>query len=286
MTEARCPASCGELVQGWIQGSEKLVSMPINWFSTVFVTFGQPQYHQERPMMRKALQLTLQYFRADPQLTNGLKIEFDSTIPVAKGFASSTADIAATIMATARCLEQIIEEQDIVQLCAHLEPTDSTAIQPLALFDHQQGKISERLPAAMDIDILILESPIHLETSLYHLMNRRQTLLESSEQMTRAYRTLRSGLYNPSPQAIGEAAVMSAIESQHILRKPHFRCLLDIVEHHQLFGLNVAHSGSAVGMLFDGHAHDIERVINDIQGISANHYPDFHLTQLIAGGVR
>ncbi|MBC8832016.1 propanediol utilization protein, partial [Escherichia coli] len=27
--KARCPASCGELLQGWILGGEKLISYPI-----------------------------------------------------------------------------------------------------------------------------------------------------------------------------------------------------------------------------------------------------------------
>lgn len=35
---AQCPASCGELIQGWILGSEKLVSCPVDWYSTVAVT--------------------------------------------------------------------------------------------------------------------------------------------------------------------------------------------------------------------------------------------------------
>ncbi|TQS52516.1 GHMP kinase, partial [Salmonella enterica subsp. enterica serovar Typhimurium] len=34
---AQCPASCGELIQGWILGSEKLVSCPVDWYSTVAV---------------------------------------------------------------------------------------------------------------------------------------------------------------------------------------------------------------------------------------------------------
>ncbi|HAD0256910.1 GHMP kinase, partial [Salmonella enterica subsp. enterica serovar Anatum] len=34
MAVAQCPASCGELIQGWILGSEKLVSCPVDWYST------------------------------------------------------------------------------------------------------------------------------------------------------------------------------------------------------------------------------------------------------------
>ncbi|MCQ7723631.1 GHMP kinase, partial [Salmonella enterica] len=42
MAVAQCPASCGELIQGWILGSEKLVSCPVDWYSTVAVTAAPP----------------------------------------------------------------------------------------------------------------------------------------------------------------------------------------------------------------------------------------------------
>ena len=103
MAEARCPASCGELIQGWILGGEKLISCPINWFSTVSVTDGVPGSH-ERPRMRQMLKAVLTYFDQPAEMARGLHINFDSTIPVAKGLASSTADIAATALATARHL--------------------------------------------------------------------------------------------------------------------------------------------------------------------------------------
>ena len=48
---AQCPASCGELIQGWILGSEKLVSCPVDWYSTVEVETGKPR-NDERPLSR------------------------------------------------------------------------------------------------------------------------------------------------------------------------------------------------------------------------------------------
>ena len=51
MAVAQCPASCGELIQGWILGSEKLVSCPVDWYSTVEVDYGSPRA-DERPLAR------------------------------------------------------------------------------------------------------------------------------------------------------------------------------------------------------------------------------------------
>jgi L-threonine kinase len=50
---------------------------------------------------------------------------------------------------------------------------------------------------------------------------------------------------------LGEAATISAIASQRLLPKPGFDALLELVESAGLYGLNVAHSGSVVGLLLD-----------------------------------
>ncbi|MDE9448526.1 GHMP kinase, partial [Xenorhabdus bovienii] len=62
MAEACCPASCGELLQGWLLGGEKLISCPINWFSCVSVSEGTPIRH-ERQRMRQMVNLLLDYWQ-------------------------------------------------------------------------------------------------------------------------------------------------------------------------------------------------------------------------------
>ena len=103
MSVARCPGSCGELIQGWILGSEKLVSCPIDWYSTVEVCDGIPRA-DERPLTRAMVEALLVHFGFPQALSPTLRIEVDSTLPIAKGMASSTADIAATAVAAAHHL--------------------------------------------------------------------------------------------------------------------------------------------------------------------------------------
>ena len=84
MAEARCPASCGELLQGLIQSSEKLISCPINWFSTVEVKTGKPDLQHERPMMRQALLSVLRWLEIPEKASRELAIRYDALIvPVA-----------------------------------------------------------------------------------------------------------------------------------------------------------------------------------------------------------
>ncbi|WP_145539656.1 GHMP kinase [Yersinia kristensenii] len=286
MAEARCPASCGELIQGWILGGEKLISCPVNWFSTVSVTDGAPGCH-ERPRMRQMLRAVLAYFDQPADTARGLHIDFDSTIPVAKGLASSTADIAATALATARHLGETLEEATLAALCVSLEPTDSTLFRQLTLFDHQTAATQISYDWQPEVDILLLESPHILNTEDYHRRHRQTALLASAASLERAWQLFTQAAERHDNALLGQSTTLSAQASQHLLVKPDFPALLALVEELDLYGLNVAHSGSVVGLLLDRQLHDIEQIYWKLhqRNISQN-YPRQHLLTMVPGGVR
>lgn len=286
MAEARCPASCGELIQGWILGGEKLISCPVDWFCNVSITDGKPGLN-ERPRMRQMLETVLARFGYPADTARGLRIDFNSTIPLAKGMASSTADIAATALAAARHLGDTLDEAAIAALCVRLEPTDSTLFRRLTLFDHQTAATAISCAWQPDIDILLLESPQTLNTADYHRRDRQQALLLHADKLDRAWRLFRSAAATQDRHRLGDACTLSAIASQQTLIKPAFNDLLDVVEANALYGLNVAHSGSVVGLLLDRRRHDVEKVCRQLhqRGIT-RHYPSQYLLPMIAGGVR
>ena len=73
----------------------------------------------------------------------------------------------------------------------------------------------------------------------------RQALLqEYAPQLKRAHRLLTEGMRENNRHKIGAATTLSAQASQALLPKPAFNDIVEIVEQHDLFGLNVAHSGS------------------------------------------
>ena len=254
MALAQCPASCGEIIQGWILGSEKLVSCPVDWYSEVEITTGTP-LPAERPLVRAMVKQVLAHWQLPASLSNEIRIDCRSTIPVAKGMASSTADIAATAVATSRHLGFTLDDVTLSQLCVALEPTDSTVFRSLTLFDHNtaQTRIScEHIPA---LDVLLLESPLTLRTEDYHRLPRRAALITNAEILDTAWRKVQRACLTNDPALLGEAASQSAIASQTLLPKPGFNLLMGIVEQCDLYGLNVAHSGSVVGLFLDRQRH-------------------------------
>lgn len=286
MAEARCPASCGEFIQGWIDGGEKLVSCPIDWFSTVNVCEGAT-LPSERPRMRQMLERVVAHFGYSASLANSLCITLESTIPVGKGLASSTADIAATAVATARHLGKDLDEPTLAALCVQIEPTDSTVFRKLTLFDHLNAQVQIACPTAPALELLLLEGNTTLLTEDYHRRNREPTLISRAEVLDNAWLRLQRGCEEQDSRLLGEAATLSAIASQQLLEKPMFTALLSLVEKFDLYGLNVAHSGSVVGLMLDSSKHDYQKIIWQIKALAIDvHYPTQYLVKMIEGGVR
>jgi L-threonine kinase len=286
MAEARCPASCGEFIQGWIDGGEKLVSCPIDWFSTVNVC-ESATFYPERPRMRQMLERVVAHFGYPSSFANSLSITLESTIPIGKGLASSTADIAATAVATARHLGEELDEPTLAALCVQIEPTDSTVFRRLTLFDHLNAHVQIPCPTAPALELLVLEGNTTLLTEDYHRHNREPALINSAEVLDNAWLRLQRSCEQRDVRLLGEAATMSAIASQQLLEKPMFNNILRIVEAFGLYGLNVAHSGSVVGLLLNSSKHDYQKIIWQIEQLAIDvHYPRQHLVKMIEGGVR
>ena len=286
MAEACCPASCGELIQGLINGSEKLISCPIDWYSTVEVKQGTAHQFDERPLMRQAVKAALKHLQIDGSWHQKLSIRFDSTIPVAKGMASSTADIAATAVATARHFKQELNSQALAQICTSLEPSDSTFLHQLSLFDHNRGEIHQQFEWVPDLDVLIFESPTQLNTADYHQMPRKQKLKENEPQLSDAIHLFEQAIQTQCVTSFGQACTLSAIASQHILAKPGFEQFQFLIEKFDLPGMVVAHSGTVVGLLCSPQQHDCDAILAAAyHSVLQAHYPTRHVKKMISGGI-
>lgn len=267
-------------------GSEKLVSCPVDWYSTVEVSTGSP-LADERPLSRAMVNRLLEHWDYPAHLSQDIRVSIHSTIPIAKGMASSTADIAATAVATAQHLGHQLDESTLAQLCVSLEPTDSTVFQQLTLFDHNDASTQIPCDAQPALDLLVLESPQTLRTADYHRIPRRAGLHAGAPALKRAWEKVQEACAEQNPYRMGEAATLSAIASQMLLPKPDFDALLSLVEECGLYGVNVAHSGSVVGLMLDRQRHDVDYVKWLLaRNRLTEHWPEQHLLRMVSGGVK
>lgn len=245
---ARVPGSCGELVQGLIQGHDFLITCPISWYSEVEVYLHQQLTEDlEHTKITAAIRKTLEYFDVHCEFSFAVK----SQLPVGKGMASSSADISAACMATARALGKNIDLKIIEKIALSIEPTDGVFYQGIVAFGHVQGSVNEYLGQAPAIKILVIDTGGVVDTVGF---NKRQDLRclneQKNAQVLQAYDLVRRGLTENNLKLIGAGATLSAIANQILLPKPNLAEVLAVADSNSALGVNVAHSGTVIGILF------------------------------------
>ncbi|MGB9793002.1 MAG: GHMP kinase, partial [Thermacetogeniaceae bacterium] len=240
---ALMPASCGELVQGTSSGVNFLVSCPVNWYSLVSVRLGRGICDKVSPSScsKAARAARLLLDRLGYQ-EFGAEISVSSAIPVGKGMASSTADIAAACYAVAAALGIRLDPRLVAQVALSIEPTDGTFVRGIALFDHVKGRIFEELGSPPPMGILAVDFGGEVDTLEF---NGRPDLPELNRRnepvIARALSLVRLGIAKGDPRLVGEGATISALANQSILPKPRLEELVGLARRIGAYGVNVAH---------------------------------------------
>ncbi len=138
---AKCPASCGEYVQGMIGNEEYLCSYAVNLFSEVYLeerNDGEEEDLTERvkgtekkiyirnvKKSRLAIRKVFEKYDIPVETLNNLSVKIISEVPVSKGMGSSTADIGAAIGAALNLIVEKMTPEEIAEIASSIEPTDS-----------------------------------------------------------------------------------------------------------------------------------------------------------------
>lgn len=285
MRKAFCPGSVGELVQGIYQGKEVLVSLTVNRFSEVEVFPGKPPSEEPFWKIRQALSIALRKWERR-ELENQIYFRRQSSLPVGKGFASSTADIAASVGALAQLLGRKVSGEEIAWVALQIEPTDGTMFSPFCVFDHLKGEMLVRLPFPKYLGVVVVELEGKVETLEVNRERLRRNWEKFSSEIREAFLLLEKGLEEQDLQLVGKAATISSSVMQEVEKEEIFSVLLAHRKELGILGINRAHTGRAFGALFDWRIWTPlvveERVKQCLQG-----YPVVIWTaKAISGGVR
>ncbi|MCC5911091.1 MAG: hypothetical protein JJT76_11710 [Clostridiaceae bacterium] len=290
MIKVICPASCGELIQGYIEEGEKLISYSIDLFTEVTIKEEShnvekiPGYHKKAYEMMKKV---FQHYGYDKNDYASIKLDINSPIPTAKGMASSTADLAATALATSKYLKKHLLEEDIAKLCIAIEPTDSTVFSEVTLFDHLKGSYKKNYGNLSSCRVLILEGKDLINTIEFRKKDYSIILKKNQPILKKAITLFEEGIKNQDLKTIGSAATLSGFANQSILHKEGLEELHEVSQRLGAYGINVAHSGSVVGILYNDKYFDKEAFIHSIKKEKyINKYLSIKSYNIIPGGAR
>lgn len=250
MAVAIAPGSCGELVQGIVNGRYFLVTCPISWYSEVEIipdAIGHLADHQ-----RKLGQAVHRWLSSHDHAERPFIARVRSALPRGKGMASSSADIAAACVAIAKAMDATVSAEEIAAIAVAIEPSDGIFFPGIVAFDHVQGSWHTSLGEPPPMTLAVFDTGGRIDTLRF---NQRKDLYELNCQkeaaVARAYDLVAEGLKQGLPKMIGEGATLSALANQIIVEKRGLEKAVECIGEYGAVGVNAAHSGTVVGVLFD-----------------------------------
>lgn len=282
----RAPGVCGELVQGMLGDAHFLVTCPVDFFARVRVDIREEspgvQAPADCPKAAAAVMHTLEYLGKSDL---GAEAIVSNPIPRGKGFGSSSADVVAAIAATGIALGVELTPAQIGQLAIEIEPTDGIMFPGIALFDHREGQLAEELGAPLPMEIVALDFGGEVDTLAFNREDRRLEWRAISDETSRALEMVRDGIRLRDIGLLGKGATHSAVAAQRVLFKPRLAEVMDFAESVGAVGVNVAHSGTAIGVLLDA----TQRRGKSTYRTAQRTFPDaeaVHHLRLLGGGVQ
>lgn len=255
----------GELLQGMFVGPTNgpmrgLVTLPCALYSSdaEFRPRQQPGIEvapEWKWKAQKAAQLTLDYLHAEGV---GGELRIEATIPIGWGMGSSTSDVIAAIRATADGVGVALHTEEVARLAVAAETaSDSIMFGDRALlFAQRDALVIEDFGAHFPaFEVLGFSTGTGVDTLGFTPAQYDDIDIGRFEELRGL---LREGLRTGDTAKVGYVATASSRINQRFLPKPELDALLKLVGTSGAVGLQVAHSGSVVGVLFDGDDEDVD----------------------------
>ena len=224
----KMPGTCGELAQGFYRGEPILITCPIEKFSIAVVS---DEFAGVEGLGEKSLAMLDNVLKVYGVHEFYLGVRLTSELPRGKGMASSSADIAAVAQAVALSLGKKLSPDELGTLCAAIEPTDGIFYSGVVAMNPLTGRLVKKIRAQEKFQIAIFDYGGTVETLK---LNRR------------------SDFEFPALADVIDFALTkkSALANQTILHKRALPELMNFAETLGAVAVNVAHSGTVVGIFF------------------------------------
>ncbi len=214
---------------------------------------------------RRAAIFSMTEFSTDRSPVIGGRVEICSDVPRGIGMGSSTADVTAAIRAVADFHGVTPTAEEIGRIAVQAESASDPIMidDRVVLFSHREGSVLESFgrqlpsmvvvgcdadPGTGSIDTIALPPAAYSEADIDSFRSLRSEL--------------RAAVATGDVARLAQVATSSALISQRFLPKSAFGFLLDLCGRVGGHGVQVAHSGTVAGVIFDSRRDDAKEGID------------------------
>ena len=243
--------TCGELVQGFTsEGQPFHVTCPIAKTATVTVTVRsapETMITQIDPALSKlaqSLRQTSLHLELEPL---EIRVEHWSDLDIGKGMGSSTADIVAGARALAAVADRTLTPQQLAEIATSIESSDGSMYPGIVAFNQKKGNVLHEFSWWPQFVILMVTPS--------QVFNTESANFGGKDKFGKDFDQILEDLWTASLQCetkpFVDAASRSARLNQRFVPNPYYALLEDRVSDFGALGINVGHTGTVLGLLFD-----------------------------------
>ena len=224
--------TCGELAQGFFNGEPLLITCPIEKFSTATVS---DEFTDVDGLGEKSLAMLDTVTKIFGMKNFPFGVRLTSELPVGKGMASSSADMAAVAQATALSLGKSFSPEELGELCAAIEPTDGIFFDGVVAMNPLTGRLVKKFRVTEKFRVAVFDYGGTVDT--LKICRGRFQIPALDDEINFSL------------------TEKSALANQIILPKRGLPELMTFAKTLGAVTVNAAHSGTVVGIFF--HADDL-----------------------------
>jgi L-threonine kinase len=198
------------------------------------------------PKVAAAVDLALKTAGA---LETTLVVRTDNPLPRARGYASSTVDVAGAILAVGEALGRPFAPAEVARLAVAVEPSDSIMFPGLALLAHRDASFHRLLGPVPRLAVVVIDPGGAVDTVAFNRADHCSALTALASTHRAAFDLLLAGLASGDGRAVAEAGTISALAHQALLPNPLLEPALALARRAGALGVVRAHSGMLVGLV-------------------------------------
>jgi len=272
----QCPLVLGECVQG--QTSQRrhfLITAPIGLFSWAeFIRAQDDDALSVEPASCWKARTAVAQYLAEQGLPQTGTLRISTPLASGQGFGTSTADISAALRAAAAAWKLVIAPEVIARIAIGIEPSDGSMYPGCVAFAHREGVLLEQLGALPRFESLVVCTGGVVDTLEFD--GRRKNFRYSERdgaQLITAWSMVREANRTGDALLLARATTISAQINEQLLPKPYFKEMAEYVKLGGADGVMVAHSGTALALVFDPSTPDYKTRIDGAKVFLASLQP-------------
>lgn len=281
----KVPGTCGELIQSHYDGTECLISLPIDRYTKIKATYDHEALSCSslRPKSLMAFEVICDYLNISLSERKKIGFEISSELETGIGMASSTADVYGIMVAVSLLSEAMLTPETFGKLCTQIEPTDGIMFKDWTLFDHLKGQVLETYHVSLPMNLFVLKSDEQVDTvALRKASDYCEKMVFKSSRPLQYFKTF---VQTNSLEALGLAATTSILENEVVLKKPMLKELIQLSQQLGAIGVVGAHSGSILALAFESNSINLEIVLEKMnQWVLESPYTHVEIVSATCGG--